>query len=321
MLRGYRGILAALAGLAALFVALGTGAYFGSLYAPGHKQYQAVSGEQGGQQEYAGPSQSLPDIAGLPGPVERAIANPRPSHGEDNEKRDLAAQEASALWAFWMVAATFASVMITAVGTIFLYKQIVLTREAVGDTSKATLAMERQNELAARQQRPWLTIGLSEPFISRSADGILMCCMVDLGNIGATPAFDASVDYALAPAIRNPIHDFQIVADNVCDLTDDGSLQDKIIILPGGKGRSQIFLDLRPDDPRHPFDDGVVPTFMVWANYALPDGTRAHSSAWFTVAPRATAEGGPNVIFWDAERVGEGEAPLEIESYGYIRVT
>jgi hypothetical protein len=44
--------------------------------------------------------------------------------------------------------------------------------------------------------------------------------MVELGNIGATPAFDAKVDFTLASAIRNPIYDFQVFAENVCDLAD-----------------------------------------------------------------------------------------------------
>ncbi len=173
MLRGYRSILAAIAGLTALFVALGTGAYYGSLYSPDHKQYQAVASDQAGNGDYAGPSQSLPDISGLPGPVERAIANPKPATGQDHEIRDLAAQEASALWAFWMVVASFASVLITAVGTAFLYKQIVLTREAVEDTGKATEAMLMANEIADRNDRnstmalrPWFSpTGITWKFI------------------------------------------------------------------------------------------------------------------------------------------------------------
>lgn len=140
MLRGYRFIIIAACGLAVL-VSLATGAYFGALYAPDHKQYQAVAGDQPSQNDYRGPSQSLPDISGLPGPVERAIANPKPSTGQDHEKRDLAAQEASALWAFWMVVASGLGFVITTIATILLYQQIKLTREAVQDTSEATEAM------------------------------------------------------------------------------------------------------------------------------------------------------------------------------------
>lgn len=147
MSNGYRFIVIGVGGIA-LFAALSIGAYFGTLYSPNHKQYYAIAGNQNGNSDYQGPSQSLPDIAGLPSPVERAIANPHPATGEDHEKRDLAAQEASALWAFYMVIASFASVVITAFGTAFLYKQIVLTREAVEDTGKATVAMQEANEIS-----------------------------------------------------------------------------------------------------------------------------------------------------------------------------
>lgn len=147
MSNGYRFIVIGVGGIA-LFAALSIGAYFGTLYSPNHKQYYAIAGNLSGNSDYQGPSQSLPDIAGLPSPVERAIANPHPATGEDHEKRDLAAQEASALWAFYMVIASFASVVITAFGTAFLYKQIVLTREAVEDTGKATVAMQEANEIA-----------------------------------------------------------------------------------------------------------------------------------------------------------------------------
>ena len=191
MLRGYRGVIAAIAGLVTLVVALGTGAYFGSLYSPDHKQYQAVAGDQSKAGDYAGPSQSLPDISGLPGPVERAIANPKPATGQDHEIRDLAAQEASALWAFWMVIASFASVLITAVGTAFLYKQIVLTREAVEDTGLATEAMREANKIARDNSHLELRAYLSVQSVTLSehdsSDNMLVI-LLEIKNAGQTPA-------------------------------------------------------------------------------------------------------------------------------------
>ena len=207
MLRGYRFLVAAACGLA-LAGTLGTGAFFGSLYSPGHKQYQAIAGEQRGQGDYTGPSQSLPDISGLPGPVERAIANPRPPGGQDHEKRDLAAQEASALWAFWMVCGTFASVLITAVGTIFLYKQIVLTREAVEDTGKATLAMERQNELAEntakRQLRAYCNV--AEYGVTGVGVNYEPVFIVTAFNTGQTPAKTVKFDSEAALVLNDGQH-------------------------------------------------------------------------------------------------------------------
>lgn len=193
MSRGYRGILAAFAGLTALCIAAGTGAYFGALYGPDQKHYQAVAGEQPGQNDYAGPSQSLPNISGLPGLVERAIANPHPPGGQDHEKRDLAAQEASALWAFWMVAASFGSVLITALGTVFLYKQIVLTRRAVEDTGEATKAMREANAIARdigqAQTRAYLSIKSLE---GKKVDGGLVF-RATVQNSGQSPALSAQI--------------------------------------------------------------------------------------------------------------------------------
>lgn len=188
MPRGYRLLIIASGGIAVLS-ALGVGAYFGSLYGPDRKHYEAIAGNKPGQNDYQGPSQSLPDIAGLPGPVERAIANPRANTGQDHEKRDLAAQEASALWAFWMVLASFLSVLITAVGTIFLYKQIVLTREAVEDTGRATDAMRKANEISERigeaQTRCYL--GIKSASVSIGDDGNPSVTIVVV-NTGQSPA-------------------------------------------------------------------------------------------------------------------------------------
>jgi hypothetical protein len=198
MSNGYRFIVVGVGGIA-LFAALSIGAYFGALYSPNHKQYYAIAGNQSGNSEYQGPSQSLPDIAGLPSPVERAIANPHPATGEDHEKRDLAAQEASALWAFYMVIASSASVLITAVGTAFLYKQIVLTREAVEDTGKATVAMQEANEIAKdgmeKQLRAYVhpegVTGVPQPDNANQNFGWGFA--INWKNLGITPALSASM--------------------------------------------------------------------------------------------------------------------------------
>ena len=143
----------------------------------------------------------MPDIAGLPSPVERAIANPPPQTGEDHEKRDLAAQEASALWAFWIVVASALSVLITAIGTRLLYQQIVLTREAVEDTGKATQAMVESNEIArraAQSNRAWITY---TRLSSGPARGVRVGAMLyrdgfiiapEWTNSGFSPAINAS---------------------------------------------------------------------------------------------------------------------------------
>lgn len=200
MFRGYRGVFAAIAGLGLIVLALGVGAYFGALYSPDKKQYQAVTGNQPGAADYSGPSQSLPDVSGIPGFAERSVANPPPASGEDHEKRDLAAQESMSVWAFWMMIVAAFSAVITTVGTIFLYKQITLTREAVEDTSAATEAMHEANEIAkvALQQSKEMTGVQSRAYVIveqvvfdlRGHPENTMQVMVHFKNVGQTPALE-----------------------------------------------------------------------------------------------------------------------------------
>lgn len=201
MLRGYRFLILAACGLA-LLTALGTGAYFGSLYAPDHKKYQAATRDQSANNDYRGPSESLPDISGVPGPVERAIANPTPATGQDHEKRDLAAQEASAAWAFWMVLASYFSVVVTTIGTILLYKQIKLTREAVEDTGKATSAMLESNEIAREigraQTGAHLAIESAECAIGKNTLSLIFA----IRNSGVTQALDVTAKFDLITMLR-----------------------------------------------------------------------------------------------------------------------
>jgi hypothetical protein len=102
--------------------------------------------------------------------AERVASAPEPNSTEEREKRDLAAQEASALWAFWMLIVSGIGVAATMVGTGFLLWQIILTREAVEDTGHATVAMQRSNEIALRVGRPWLSVTITDAWQSAYYD-------------------------------------------------------------------------------------------------------------------------------------------------------
>lgn len=194
--RSYR--LAVLGAAVALtFIALGLGAYFGSLYGPTHKQYNAVDANQTGNEAYQGVTNSLPDIALIPEPVERAIANPPPSSGEDHEQRDLAAQESMAAWAFWMAFFSGITTVITSAGTFLIWRQVKLTREAVEDTGKATMAMERQNDLTEIAQRPWLKIEATVSHVERTVSSFTVRCDITVTNVGKTVAQNCAVRTAL----------------------------------------------------------------------------------------------------------------------------
>ena len=170
MFNGYRGIGIAALGAVTVLAALGTGAYFGALYSPNNQQHQAVGGDTSASESGQYRGQPLSDIAGLPEPIERAIKNPPAENRQDREQRDLAAQESMAAWAFYMALFAGLTALVTFVGTILIWKQVSLTREAVKDTGDATNAMVLQTKISERSldalYRPRVHIRAFGPLVS-----------------------------------------------------------------------------------------------------------------------------------------------------------
>lgn len=205
MSRGDWSLVATLAGIVALVVAAGWGAYVGPLYGPDPKQYQAVSNGKSARGQYQGVSKSLPNVAGIPELVERAVANPPPDSGQDHEKRDLAAQESMSVWGFWMALAAMGTLVVTFVGTLLIWRQVVLTRKAVEDTSKATEAMVQQNKIAERAQRPWITVDIRPVAMSPEADEREFVFDAVFKNIGQSATEFHAFCENFHPALRDKI--------------------------------------------------------------------------------------------------------------------
>jgi hypothetical protein len=85
--------------------------------------------------------------------LESAIANPETQQTDQNETRDLMAQEASALWGYWLLVIAALQLIATIIGLVFIKRTLDATWKAVGDTCEATVAMKRQNELTERAFR------------------------------------------------------------------------------------------------------------------------------------------------------------------------
>lgn len=148
MLRGYRSIvLAAVIGLA--ITAFGLGAYVTGVSYPKPERYQSYSNAKNEQDE--APS-SVPAIAK---PIKRSTPCQNPQTASES---DLCAQWRAAVAAESTVDWTAMGVLASIAGIIGLYWQIALTREAVQDTGKATLAMERQNEMTQRMNSPQIDL-------------------------------------------------------------------------------------------------------------------------------------------------------------------
>lgn len=83
------------------------------------------------------------DLVLIPGPIQRMISNPPPCHGEDNEKRDLAAQEAAAGWAFWVVILSVGQLVISGAGLWALLRTIDQGRKGLERAAEANaIALE-----------------------------------------------------------------------------------------------------------------------------------------------------------------------------------
>jgi hypothetical protein len=134
--------------------------------------------------------------------------------------RAAKAAETSAIWTRW-------GFWVGVVGSTLLLWQIVLTRQAVEDTNKATRAMERQNELTDAAQRPWLAITV-EPLTPFFIDGKIAGVSVDIrikntGQKIATDLIMSSCMYTGASRaserdkkidpLRNKVREMQAVAD------------------------------------------------------------------------------------------------------------
>ena len=118
--------------------------------------------------------------------------------GSDNRESDLCAQwkaaDAASQAAWWAMIATF----VTALGTIGLFWQIKLTREAVQDTGEASEAMREANRIAVNSQRAWVTVGAKPQIIRRSGiDGLYIRVDFTAKNIGGSAATDFDFCYTL----------------------------------------------------------------------------------------------------------------------------
>ena len=94
--------------------------------------------------------------------------------------------------AVWMVLAAFLTFAVTSFGTFLIWSQVRLTRQAVTDTSKATRAMERQNEIAddtAKRQLRAYVMAKDHAVVNLQV-GETPVFMCRLQNFGHTPAYD-----------------------------------------------------------------------------------------------------------------------------------
>jgi hypothetical protein len=212
------------AGVAALLWVFGAGFFAGAiLNHPGQDRYQPY--------RYAADKPLEIDPAATSRPSAYAFQYRSPCENpKGHDESDLCAQwkaanaaQDSALWTKW-------GFWIGVIGSALLLWQIILTRKAVEDTTKATHAMERQNELTQIAQRPWIKLVASVSKIEVDIDEIILCVAVEAINIGKSVALDVGLHV-------NVVRDHTI-SDRILEMTRKQAAErdgQGIPIVPGDK--------------------------------------------------------------------------------------
>lgn len=279
----YLQLAALVVGITLISISIGIGAYLGSLYSPDGKQYQTIGSRAGADDHYSGVSESLPDVAGIGGTVERLIANPPPKTGQDHEKRDLAAQEAMAVWAFWMVCVSAATGIVSTFGLVALFVTIRQNREAI---DKARVANDIARDIGEAQARAHLSVTEATCNITGNYLRLKLC----VENNGASPATDIRCRLMIRTHLRyqsvdgeNPEHfdiDGQDISHDLGVCSANGGLANGEFLWP-----SPIVLPFTFDDIQLALFDARNSLFISFEGFIeWVDVFRKTQNAWIIMA-------------------------------------
>lgn len=149
----------------------------------------------GGDSGGSGDSSNTPALIAQPASASASKVGQAQTEGQEYDPygaRDIAAQEAMADAAIVMAVAACFTFFVTLAGTLLIWRQVKLTREAVEDTAEATDAMLAANEIARdtseRQLRAYVTVQSVSVEIKKDEEGIHFAFVAKMANSGQTPA-------------------------------------------------------------------------------------------------------------------------------------
>lgn len=110
---------------------------------------------------------------------------------------DLSTQQQMSDWAFWALVVAIVMAFVTTIGTYLIFRQVELTRKAVGDSGEATKAMLEANEIAREGMRPWLSLQVTAAtdiyppsqggsVVTQTTGTVDVLFTVQINNIGKT---------------------------------------------------------------------------------------------------------------------------------------
>ncbi len=141
------------------------------------------------------------------------------SREDARAEQDIDAQQAMAVWALTMVIVSAVTTIVTGIGVWFVKRTLDATLVAVDETGKATLAMDRQINLAekahALENRAWLFFDSWDVIPKRDGPNgqpIMLSIQTRFRNSGKTPAFNTRifVEIYQASPQGNPVPNFPI---------------------------------------------------------------------------------------------------------------
>ena len=204
-----------------------------------------------------------------------------------HDEQDLSAQQRAASSALASVVLTFFSLILSGVGVWYVKRTLDATLEAVEDTSDATQAMMRQNEIAEKAQRAWITIDIEPIAMSPNENEREFTFDVVFTNIGQTATNFNFSSERFHPMLRKEIQP-PAISRKYSGLG--------IPILP----KQQIKIRVR--NTFNKTFEAIVPWILVTANYICDDKPCVSSYA-FRIEKRM--KGGLSI--WGGSLIGLDE--------------
>lgn len=224
--------------LVALFMALASGAYAQEATQPAiesqpipavGQEQRGGTGEQDTAPELSYTERLLTAVERIEPAVRELIAEENKVERErqqEREVRDLSAQEHMARWAERMGWAAIASIILTAVGVLLIWRTLLHTRDAakhagaaVDEAKKATVAAEETVQLTRTigQEQVRAYVGLNVLYVSKMQDTGISRDSMKITNFGQSPALSVVIWCKLvdtAPDIFT-YEDGEFLAENI----------------------------------------------------------------------------------------------------------
>lgn len=107
----------------------------------------------------------LPAIQGIESAIRELVTDEGKIAAEEDRRRDqsdLQAQESMALWAFWMFIAAVASVVLTSIGVVMIWRTLLYTRDAAIHAGRAVDEAKHATAAAQETNRVTQEIGIKQ---------------------------------------------------------------------------------------------------------------------------------------------------------------